>query len=90
MANEKRPDETFKEYTERLTREYVHQEFPKWLYHPDGRSVLVNSSREQSAYGEWLESPQEAIDARESRDKADSDKFVNKVNAEAAASRKKG
>lgn len=59
-------------------------EYPKWVYHPDGRSQLVNSELEQSGMGEWLKSPQEAIDEKAKRDKRDSDKFIAKVAAEAA------
>lgn len=60
--------------------------FPKWLYHPDGRSQLVADEAAQSKLGgEWLASPQEAIDEKEKRDKVASDAFIAKVNAEAKA-----
>jgi hypothetical protein len=66
--------------------------FPKWLYHPDGRSQIVNDEAGQTALGgEWLASPQEAIDEKARRDKRDSDAFIAKSNAEAkAATQKKG
>lgn len=81
-----------KDYEDKLTRENASkrfEEFPRHLYHPDGRSILVNSSAEQTAAGgDWLASPQEAIDEAARRDKRESDGFVAKVNAEAKA--KKG
>lgn len=92
MANELRANETQKDFLERLTSENARkpfEEFPKWLYHPDGRSELVNTAAEQTKLGgEWLEKPQEAIDVREGRDKRDSDAFIAKTNAEAKAKAK--
>lgn len=89
MSNAPRGDESHKEWLERLVRERVYEEFPKSLYHPDGRSIVVNSRREQDASGgDWLESPQEAIDEKTKRDKRDSEKFIAAANAEAKA--KKG
>jgi hypothetical protein len=88
MSNALLPNETQREFLERLTRENASkpfEEFPKHLYHPDGRSILVNSRAEQSAAGgDWLERPQEAIDEKNRRDKRDSEKFIADVNAEAA------
>jgi hypothetical protein len=63
--------------------------FPKWLYHPDGRSQIVNDEQAQTALGgEWLASPQEAINEKAKRDKRDSDAFIAKANAEAEAASK--
>jgi hypothetical protein len=60
--------------------------FPKWLYHPDGRSQIVDNEAGQTALGgEWLASPQEALDEKARRDERDSKKFVEKVGQEAAA-----
>lgn len=91
MANELRPNETQREFLERLTQENARkpfEEFPKHLYHPDGRSILVKSAAEQTAAGgEWLERPQEALDEAARRDKRDSDAFIAKANAEAKAKR---
>jgi hypothetical protein len=59
--------------------------FPKWLYHPGGRSQIVDNEAGQTALGgEWLASPQEALDEKARRDKRDADKFIAKANAEAA------
>jgi hypothetical protein len=70
--------------TESRQRGFV--EYPKWLYHPDGRSALITNRTQQTELGgEWLESPTEAIAEKEKRDKRDSDKFIANVNAEAAA-----
>lgn len=33
-------------------------EYPKWLYHADGRSLLVGSFEEHVEYAEWAESPE--------------------------------
>lgn len=74
------------------TARKAYEPFPKWLYHPDGRSQIVNGEIEQTALGgEWLASPQEALDEKARRDKRDSDAFITKSNAEAkAATQKKG
>lgn len=88
MPNELRPNETGKEFLERLTQENLRkpfEEFPKHLYHPDGTSIVVASRTEQDARGEqYFERPQEALDEKARRDKRDSEKFVAKVGAEAA------
>jgi hypothetical protein len=92
MADDKQKTQTqiIQELTEESRlRGYV--PFPKWLYHPDGRSQVVNTELEQTALGgEWLASPQEALDEKAKRDKRDSDAFIAKANAEAAAAAKKG
>jgi hypothetical protein len=87
MSNEqpKTRDDVIKELNEDTARRgFV--PFPKWLYHPDGRSQIVANEAEQTALGgEWLASPQEALDEKARRDERDSKKFVEKVGAEAAA-----
>jgi hypothetical protein len=36
----------------------MYNEYPKWLYHADGRSVIVNSREEAEALGDgWAETP---------------------------------
>lgn len=58
-------------------------EFPKWLYHTDGRSALVNSEAEESFYGkdgDWHPNPTLALETKAKRDEAD---------AQAAAKAKK-
>jgi hypothetical protein len=88
---QKTKEDIIRELTEdSLRRGFV--PFPKWLYHPDGRSQIVNDEAGQTALGgEWLASPQEALDEKARRDKRDSDAFIAKSNAEAkAATQKKG
>lgn len=86
-ANEKQP--TRKDVEDQLTQANMNkrfEEFPKCLYHPDGRSIEVASRAEQDAQGEeFFESPQKAIDEKVRRDTRESEKFVAAVNAEAAA-----
>jgi hypothetical protein len=81
--------ETEAKVLERMNRESAARgfvEYPKWLYHADGRSALITSRSQQSELGgEWFESPTEAIDERAKRDKRDADAFISKVNEEAAA-----
>lgn len=44
-------------------------EYPKWLYHADGRSVVVNDREEEAALGEgWADTPA-AFPAREPKSK---------------------
>lgn len=31
---------------------YVHQEYPKWVHHVDGRSKIVNDADEEASLGE--------------------------------------
>lgn len=39
-------------------KEYVFQEFPKWIYHPSKPAYIVKSIEEQTEAGpEWKESP---------------------------------
>jgi hypothetical protein len=86
MADDK---ETETQALERMNRESAARgfiEYPKWLYHADGRAALINSRSQQTELGgEWFESPTEAINERAKRDKRDADAFVSKVNEEAAA-----
>lgn len=94
MSNDNQPlnyERTVQLLNEQTARK-AYEPFPKWLYHPDGRSQLVNDEAGQSALGgEWLASPQEALDEKARRDKRDSDAFIAKSNAEAkAATQKKG
>lgn len=46
---------------------YVHQEFPKWKYSADGKSVTVADAVEEEALegGPWYNSPTEASKAAE-------------------------
>jgi hypothetical protein len=54
--------------------------FPKWLYHPDGRSQIVAMRPDSpSSAASGSRSPQEAIDEKARRDKRDSDAFIAKV-----------
>lgn len=54
-------------------------EFPKWKYHPDGRSQLVSGEREDSELGpEWLPNPTEALAERDRRDEASLKAFAAK------------
>jgi hypothetical protein len=42
-------------------KDYVHQAYPKWLYSPDGQSVVVHNDTERRAIvGKWYESPEDA------------------------------
>lgn len=37
---------------------YIYQEFPKWRYHRDGRSVVVKNAAEEAALGPgWEDKP---------------------------------
>ena len=68
------------------------QEFPKWLYHTDGRSVLVNSEAEELGLGhdgDWHPSPGEAQAEKARRDEAATKATVLAANAEGAANTKK-
>lgn len=80
--------QTKEQFIQQLTEENARkafEEFPKVIYHPDGSTLTVQSRKEQDARGEeYFESPQEAIDEKDRRDKRDSDKFVAGANAEAA------
>ena len=92
MTDEKQKskEDIIKDLTEENARRPF-QPFPKWLYHPDGRSQLVAGELEETALGaDWLPSPQAALDEKAKRDKRESDAFIAKSNAEAAAAAKKG
>ena len=64
-------------------------EFPKMIYHPDGRTLIVDSDAAQSAAGgEWCPSPDAAESIREARDSAASARAARKLGAEAVAAGK--
>lgn len=88
MSNGNEKTLTRKDIEDELTRQNLSkpfEEFPKYLYHPDGRTQVVRTRTEQDATGgDWFERPQEAIDEKTKRDKRASEKFVADVNAEAA------
>jgi hypothetical protein len=68
--------ENQRDYLERLSRESLARgfvEYPKMLYHPDGRQATVNSSREESELtgNGWCRLPAEALKIRAERDEAD-------------------
>lgn len=86
MSDEKETESKVIERMNNESRQRGFVEYPKWLYHPDGRAALITNRTQQSELGgEWLESPTEAIAEKDKRDKRDSDKFIAKVNEEAAA-----
>lgn len=71
MADEK---ESQKALIERLTAENAERgfvEFPKMKHHPDGRTAIVASGREESELGgEWMPSPDAALKVHRERDEA--------------------
>lgn len=36
---------------------YVYEPYPKWIYHPDGMSKMVQSAEEHAQHEGWWESP---------------------------------
>ncbi|GEM_PF-2412644 len=45
---------------------YVYQEFPKWKYHVDGQSKIVQNAEEEKALGKgWYNNPGEVAKALE-------------------------
>lgn len=68
--------ENQRDYIERLTRESLGRgfiEYPKMLYHPDGRQATVTSPAEESELtgNGWCLKPAEALKIRAERDEAD-------------------
>lgn len=60
-----------KETEERINRPIPFQEFPKMLYHPDGRTAIVENDREASALGgEWMPTPDASLKVKSERDTA--------------------
>jgi len=60
-----------KETEERVNRPIQHQEYPKMLHHPDGRTLIVENEKAESAAGaEWLPTPGDALKVRAERDDA--------------------
>lgn len=75
-----------KETIERITAPYEFREFPKMLYHPDGRTAVVADDSEQSALGgEWAPNPEAALKTRAQRDAAEATKAARAIGVEAAA-----
>lgn len=75
-----------KETKERIEAPYRFVEFPKVLYHPDGRTATVETSRQESELGaEWFPSPTESLKERARRDAADAKRVALAVGKEAAA-----
>lgn len=75
-----------KETIERITAPYEFREFPKMLYHPDGRTAVVANDSEQSALGgEWAPNPEAAQKARAKRDEAEASRAARALGAEATA-----
>lgn len=66
-------EESLKDVLERLNKPIPFAEFPKMLYHPDGRQATVNSSKEESELtgNGWCLLPAEALKTRAERDEAD-------------------
>lgn len=63
-----------KETLDRVNQPIEYAEFPKMRHHPDGRQVIVNSSKEESDLGaEFLPTPDAALKVRAKRD-ADEEK----------------
>lgn len=86
MSDEKETEAKVIERMNTESRQRGFVEYPKWLYHPDGRSALITNRTQQSELGgEWFESITEANAEKDRRDKRSSDAFVAKVNEEAAA-----
>lgn len=76
---------------ERVNKPVEFQEFPKMLYHPDGRQLTVNSDEEESKAGsDWHPTPQDAIDEKTRRDAADAKRAALAVGREAAGAGKTG
>ena len=75
-----------KETEDRVNQPVPFMEFPKMLYHPDGRTLIVEDDSEQSAAGsEWAPNPEAAQKARAQRDTADASRSARRVGADAAA-----
>lgn len=66
-------EESLKDVLERLNKPIPFAEFPKMLYHPDGRQAIVNSSAEESEHAGngWCLLPAQALKVRAERDEAD-------------------
>lgn len=69
-----------KETEERVNRPVPFAEFPKMLYHPDGRQQIVEDDKAQSALGgEWTPSPTEAAKVKAQRDAADEKRLAAQI-----------
>jgi hypothetical protein len=66
-------------------------EYPKMLYHPDGRQLTVTGKKEEEAAlrGDWCPTPQDALDVKEERDEADRQRLAEQIAADAKAKRER-
>lgn len=69
-------------------KEYVYQEYPKWIYHPSLPARVVQSIEEQTAAGpEWKESPALFIETEIASEEL-VDQVLESVNEETKVKRK--
>lgn len=73
---------------EQYSRDYRHQEYPKMLYHADGRRVTVQSEAEESKLGGEFTTMAKAVAEKDGRDKRDAERIAVAQGAAAVASRK--